>query len=223
MTRIRHVVFDIGNVLLPWHRDRPFRNMIADPGERARFLAEICSPDWHLGLDRGMPVDDAIAALAALHPERADCIRAYKSRWLDMFEGADEAVVAILAELVRKGFDVTALSNFNQDLFALTVPAYPFLGWFRGATVSGTVRLVKPDPAIYALHAQTFGLEPAATLFFDDSPPNVEAARAAGWNAELFTDAAAMRRDLARWGIETETGADREEVTAGAASSAPVR
>jgi HAD superfamily hydrolase (TIGR01509 family) len=109
--------------------------------------------------------------------------------------------VEILEALIAQGRDVTALTNFNQDLFRVTQEAYPFLSTFRGITVSGEKRMVKPDPAIYAHHAEAFGLEPAATLFFDDSPPNIESARSAGWNAELFTDAGQMRADLARYGI----------------------
>jgi HAD superfamily hydrolase (TIGR01509 family) len=81
------------------------------------------------------------------------------------------------------------------------VPAYPFLDRFRGITVSGERKLVKPDPAIYAHHAEAFGLAPSATLFFDDSPPNIAAARKAGWNAELFTGPDRMRTDLTAYGI----------------------
>jgi HAD superfamily hydrolase (TIGR01509 family) len=83
----------------------------------------------------------------------------------------------------------------------VTVAAYPFLKLFRGVTVSGLERMIKPDPAIYARHADAFGLSPGATLFFDDSPPNVAAARAVGWNAEIFIDAKHMRDDLARYGV----------------------
>jgi len=61
--------------------------------------------------------------------------------------------------------------------------------------------MIKPAPAIYARHAEAFDLVPAATLFFDDSPQNVAAARKAGWNAEIFTDARQMRDDLARYGV----------------------
>jgi FMN phosphatase YigB (HAD superfamily) len=61
--------------------------------------------------------------------------------------------------------------------------------------------MIKPDAAIYARHAEAFGLSPGATLFFDDSPPNVAAAREAGWNSEIFTDARRMRDDLARYGV----------------------
>jgi 2-haloacid dehalogenase len=188
-------------VLLHWERDRPFRTRIPDAAARDLFLTEICTQDWHLGLDAGAPVDAAVAELSARHPDHAPMIRAYRDAWLETIPGPVAGTPAILAALVDDGHDVTALTNFNQDLFAVTVEAYPFLKLFRGVTVSGLERMIKPDPAIYARHADAFGLTPGATLFFDDSPPNVAAARDAGWNAEIFTDAARMRADLARYGI----------------------
>jgi HAD superfamily hydrolase (TIGR01509 family) len=201
MTQIRHIVFDVGNVLLLWERDRPYRELIPDEAERRRFLAEICTMEWHAGLDEGVGIDEAIAALAEQFPEQAEHIRSYKSRWLDTLPGAIEGTVEILEKLVEQGRDVTALTNFNQDLFRLTVPAYPFLSLFRGVTVSGERKLVKPDPAIYAHHAEAFGLAPGSTLFFDDVQANIDAAHKAGWNAELFTSPKGMRADLGRYGI----------------------
>lgn len=201
MTDIRHFVFDIGNVLLLWDRDRPYRELIPDPAERERFLKEVCSMEWHLTLDEGVGIDDAIAEVSERFPHQAELIRAYKTRWLDTLPGAIEGTVEILETLVEQARDVTALTNFNQDLFRLTVSAYPFLNRFRGITVSGERKMVKPDPAIYAHHAEAFGLQPAATLFFDDSPPNIEAARKAGWNAEIFTSPHRMRTDLDRYGV----------------------
>lgn len=201
MTDIRHIVFDIGNVLLLWERDRPYRELIPDDAERERFLREVCSMEWHLRLDEGVGIDEAIAEITDKFPHEAELIGAYKSRWLDTLPGAIEGTVEVLEALVDQGRDVTALTNFNQDLFRLTVPAYPFLNRFRGVTVSGERKMVKPDPAIYAHHAEAFGLKPTATLFFDDVQKNVDAARQAGWNAEIFTTPEGMRADLGRHGI----------------------
>ena len=201
MPDIRHIVFDVGNVLLHWERDRPFRSRIPDDAARNTFLAEICTPEWHLALDAGAPVDEAVAALSARHPDHAPMIRAYRDAWLETIPGPVAETPEILAALVEAGRDVTALTNFNQDLFEVTVAAYPFLTLFRGVTVSCLERMIKPGPAIYARHAEAFGLTPAAILFFDDSPPNVDAARAAGWHSEIFTDARKMRDDLARYGV----------------------
>src|SRR5687768_15655748 len=161
-TEIRHIVFDVGKVLVNWERDRPYREIIPDEAERRRFLEEICSMEWHQTLDEGAGIDDAIADLSARFPHEAERIRAYKSRWLDSIPSAIDGTVEILEALVAQGRDVTALTNFNQDLFRITREAYPFLDLFRGITVSGEQRLVKPDPAIFAHHAAAFGLEPAA-------------------------------------------------------------
>jgi HAD superfamily hydrolase (TIGR01509 family) len=201
MSEIRHIVFDIGNVLILWERDRPYRELIPDPAERKRFMDEVCTMEWHIRLDEGAGIDDSIAELSAKFPHQTELIRAYKTRWLESIPGAIDGTVEVLEALVTQGRDVTALTNFNQDLFRLTVPAYPFLSLFRGVTVSGEARMVKPDPAIYAHHAEAFGLSPAATLFFDDSPRNIAAARAAGWSAEIFTSPDRLREDLQRYQI----------------------
>lgn len=68
-------------------------------------------------------------------------------------------------------------------------------------TVSGDVKLIKPDIAIYQTHTRNFGLTPSATLFIDDSMPNVEAARMAGWHAVHFVDPEKLKSDLAAYGV----------------------
>ncbi|TIP12944.1 MAG: HAD family phosphatase, partial [Mesorhizobium sp.] len=78
---------------------------------------------------------------------------------------------------------------------------FDFLNRPRGVTVSGEIGLIKPDQAIYDRHVASFDLEPAATLFIDDSQKNVDGAKAAGWQAVLFTDAKALQADLERLGI----------------------
>ena len=69
-------------------------------------------------------------------------------------------------------------------------------------TVSGDIGQIKPDREIYDTHAEQYGLDPAFSLFIDDSPRNVEGARAAGWQAIHFTGAEQLRLDLARFGFE---------------------
>ncbi|MCX5579615.1 HAD family hydrolase [Kaistia terrae] len=201
MSEIQHIVFDIGNVLLRWDPEIPFRRLIPDDMQRRRFLAEICTQDWNVEQDRGRSWPDAEAELIDRFPEHTALIRAWRAHWHEMVPGSLEETTVILDQLISDGQDVTALTNFAEDTFAEAQERFPYLRRFRGVTVSGRVKLVKPDPEIYRLHADTFGLTPAATLFFDDSAPNVEAARAAGWKAERFIDAATMRIDLARHGI----------------------
>jgi 2-haloacid dehalogenase len=67
--------------------------------------------------------------------------------------------------------------------------------------VSGEVGLAKPDPRIFALAIERCRLDPARTVFIDDSPRNVEAGRNAGLHALHFRDPDQLRADLKRLGM----------------------
>lgn len=198
---IQHIVFDIGNVFLRYDPEAPFRDLIPDKATRQWFMTEVCSQAWNLEQDRGRSWEDAEAVLIKAHPQHEDWIRAFRREWHKMVAERVPGSAEILAAVLDQGWDVTMLTNFNQDTFQEAQAMYPELASSRGVTVSGVVRLVKPDPAIYRLHAETFGLQPTSTLFFDDTAQNVAAAKACGWQARLFVDAPTMRHDLAAAGV----------------------
>ena len=86
-------------------------------------------------------------------------------------------VAALMTGLIEAGHDVTMLTNFASDTFVEARQRFAFLHRPRGVTVSGDVGFIKPQREIYDLHVSTFGLEPSATLFIDDSPTNVDGAK----------------------------------------------
>jgi len=201
MTEIQHIVFDIGRVLLHWDPELPYLDLIPDAKRRRWFLETVCSPAWNAEQDRGRDWAEAEALLIAEFPEEQDLIRAYRARWHDMVPHAHDDVVDVLNRLIDDGHDVTMLTNFNDQTFTEVRARFPFLDRPRGVTVSGEVRLLKPEPEIYSRHAASFALKPSAILFTDDSPANVAAAEAAGWNAVLFRDAERLKADLREHGI----------------------
>jgi 2-haloacid dehalogenase len=201
-TDIRHIVFDIGKVLIHYDPSLPYARVIPDDEERAWFFANVCTHEWNIEQDRGRTWDMAEGLLISRHPEREEQIRAFRKHWHEMVPHAYDDSVAILEKLIAEGRDVTMLTNFASDTFREAVERFTFLSKPRGVTVSGDIGLIKPDVAIYDIHAKSFGLEPSATIFIDDTLINVEGAKAAGWNAVHFTGADKLRRDLAAYGIE---------------------
>lgn len=202
MAEIKHIVFDIGMVLVHYDPNLPFSRFIPDAEERRWFFENICTHDWNIEQDRGRTWEEAEALLIAEHPEHAENIRNFRRHWHEMvpYEIADS--VAILRELIAQGRDVTMLTNWAADTFVEARRRFGFLNEPRGVTVSAEVRLIKPDPAIYALHASTCALAPDATLFIDDNTKNVDAARSAGWQAIHFTNPPALKTALADHGIQ---------------------
>jgi 2-haloacid dehalogenase len=198
---ITAVVFDLGGVLIDWDPRHLYRSLFDDEAEMERFLAEVTTQAWNYEQDRGRPFAHAIAELTREHPDQADLIEAYWSRWPETLGEPFHETVEILTGLRATGIRLLALTNWSAETFPFAPPRYPFLAWFEAVIVSGEVELAKPDPAIFQLLVDRHGLEPARTVLIDDSVANVEAAGALGFRAIRFTDAAALRRDLNAIGL----------------------
>lgn len=202
-TEIRHIVFDIGRVLIHYDPELPYRHLIPDASERRWFLDNVCTNDWNLEQDRGRTWEEAEALLIRDHPNYAESIRAFRRHWHEMVPHPHAETVAIMERLIDEGRDVTMLTNFASDTFAEARKRFGFLSRPRGVTVSGDIRLIKPDREIYDKHARDFGLEPEATLFIDDTKVNVEGAQTAGWHAVQYHNAETLKADLERFNLCT--------------------
>ncbi|MEK8228965.1 HAD-IA family hydrolase [Oerskovia sp. M15] len=84
--------------------------------------------------------------------------------------------------------------------------AAPAVGLMEDVLVSGRVGLIKPDPRIFEVATERFALEPARTLFVDDSVANVTAAAELGFRTLRFEDAAGLRTTLHGLGIGVGEG-----------------
>ena len=68
--------------------------------------------------------------------------------------------------------------------------------------VSGIEKLVKPDPRIYRVFCERYGLAPEACVFIDDSEVNVASARRFGMQGIHFAgDTRALRKELIALGL----------------------
>lgn len=200
------VVFDVGNVLLEWDPRHLYRRLFthddATPDEArvAWFLAEVCHHDWNVEQDRGRRIADAEAEALARHPDLGPAIRAYYGRFQTMIPRAIDGTVAVLQTLKAAGFPVHGLTNFGAETFPPTRRRFAFLNSFDTVVVSGEEGVIKPDPRIYEILIERAGLEPSRTAFVDDSPRNIEAARALGFHAHEFRGADPFRSWLSALG-----------------------
>ncbi|CAN5763418.1 HAD family phosphatase [soil metagenome] len=197
-------MFDIGGVLLDWDPDYLFRELIEDDDERRWFLAEVCSPAWNAEQDAGRSWAEAIAELGGLFPGHSSLIAAFDERWEEMVSGAIEGTVSVLSDLRSAGVPTFALTNFSAEKWEVAVSRWDFLAGFDGAVVSGTEKVTKPDLRIYEILLDRYCLDPARTFYTDDLRANVEAARVAGLDAEVFIDPDTLRQQLFDRGVLPE-------------------
>ncbi len=195
------VVFDVGNVLLRWDPRNLYRKLFDDSDRMEWFLANVCTSDWNLEQDRGRDWDEAVTLLVDRHPDHADHIRAFHERWHETVSGVFEDNVAVLERLRESGVPTYCITNFSSPKFAEAKLRYPFLADFDGIVVSGDERVLKPDPAIYRLLLDRYGLKAGECVFIDDSRANVEGARAVGMHAIRFAEPMDLAAELRGHGI----------------------
>jgi 2-haloacid dehalogenase len=196
------VLFDLGGVLVDWNPRYLYAPLFGDDRERMEhFLAHVCAPEWNHAMDAGKPFVEAVAERQRLFPEHGELIALWKDGWPHMLRDAIHETVDILAELRARGHRLVALTNWSAETFPVARARFAFLQWFEDIVVSGEVRLAKPDPRIFRLAIERNALDPARTLFIDDSPANVEAARGVGLRATRFSGASDLRQDLVRLGL----------------------
>lgn len=204
----RAVVFDFGAVLFQWQPLQLLQACVPElaPDEAAaRALAaqvfESFTPDsdW-ARFDLGLVAEDELAErIAARIGARPELVR----RVIDAIPPHLQALpgsVGLLRALQAAGHRPYYLSNMPLSYAAHLERENAFIADFIDGVFSARVGLMKPQPEIFALAEQRFGLQPADTLFIDDHAGNVEAARSRGWQALRFVDAAQCERDLRHTG-----------------------
>lgn len=203
MTRPEAVVFDIGNVLVEWHPERVYDRRLGEAG-RKRLFEEVDLHGMNLKVDAGADFHASVADLAEAHPDHRESILMWRDSWLDMCSPVIPRSVRLLAALRARGVPVFALTNFGAATFEIACAQYPFLDSFDRRYVSAHLKLIKPDPAIYAAVEADSGLAPGALLFADDRPENVAAAAARGWRVHLFEGPEGWAARLVAEGLLTE-------------------
>ena len=193
----KSVIFDVGRVLFHWDLRHLFAKLITDPAELDWFLTTVVTPEWHFQHDAGRDLDSMLAERIAEFPNHADLIRAYRHRFNETIPGPVEGMHELVHELSDVGVPLYIISNFGDEFWEQFAPTQPIFERFQGVIISGKEKLMKPDPAIYQLALDRFGLAAAETLFIDDVEANVAASESVGIAGHVFKDATGARTWLA--------------------------
>jgi putative hydrolase of the HAD superfamily len=206
-----NLVFDFGAVLFRW---RPlemvalsFPERASTPQQAGHLAHQIFGHgDW-LDFDRGRL---AIRSVIERTATRLDLDRRV---FRDLVRNIGEQLQPIdeSLELLTRLHALRAQAQSDLRLYFLSNMPVPyaralerrhdFLGWFDGGIFSGDVLCIKPEPVIYQLLQQRYGLQPAQTVFVDDLLGNVQTARAMGWRGIHFTGAQQLEGELRDLGL----------------------
>ena len=196
------IIFDLGGVLIDWNPEYLYRKIFSNDDDLRYFLENICTSAWNQKQDAGYPLAQATAELAVKYPKYDAEIKAYYGRWQEMLGDYDEECVAILENLHQKqNCRLLALTNLSCEIFHTAKNMYPFLNLFECIVVSGDEKIKKPDPRLYQILIDRYGVQPGRSIFVDDTKINVEVAVDLGFQAIHFSSANQLQEELQKLGL----------------------
>ncbi len=201
MADIAITFWDVGGVLLTNGWDRHARRAAAEKFgldlDEFEYLHESTMPDFELG---GIDLDTYLQR-TVFHRDRPFTLEAFRGFVHAQSEPKPDSL-AVLREMAEGGHCRNAmLNNESRSLNLYRIKTFGLDRLFDLYFSSCFLGVRKPSLDIYERVLDIVQLDPARCLFIDDRAANLEYPRKRGWRTIRFTDAAALRRDLAAHGI----------------------
>jgi glucose-1-phosphatase len=186
MKKYKVVVFDLGNVLIPFDYSGAIAKLNKiEAGLGDRFMDYYKSNyNFHRDFERGdISEDDFIAEMLKCVDHKIDR-RTFCEYYSQIFT-ENKKITALLPKLKEK-YKLVLMSNTNSVHREYGWKQYEFLANFDKLILSHEVKAVKPEPEIYkAVEAHTKCL-PEEHIFIDDIKEYVEGAIRMGWDGIQF-------------------------------------
>jgi len=182
------IVFDLGNVLLPFDYEEVIRKFEHVERGLGKTFADYYKSNYevHRKFERGEYTTEEFTEimLDVLH-HKID-----KDKFYEIYSKiftVNERLVATLPVLKKK-YQLVLMSNTNAIHEKYGWKDYGFLRHFDRLVLSHEVGAVKPEPEIYKTVEAYTRVNPQEHFYVDDIFEYIQAARQLGWNAVQFVD-----------------------------------
>lgn len=198
---IRSLLFDLGNVLVPFEIERGYRALASASGLREEEVAERIRESglYSTYESGGLETEAFLNRFSELLDLRCN-LAEFREIWNSIFLPRTATSEELIVELKRK-YRLVLLSNTNELHYGWLRERYRILDHFDAYTLSYEEKAMKPDERIYAAAVANAKCEPGECFFTDDIERYVEGARAFGIDAEQFVGEERLREHLKARGI----------------------
>ena len=195
---MHNLIFDFGNVLVQWQPERVYLPYFhGDEAQYWYFWRHVCTQEMRNRIDAGEDQHSCIDSQKRLFPDFAEPLDMFITHWEETLPDEMPGMKKLVQQLLDDPrYNIFGLTNWSMETFPLARKKFPILQMIDKFIVSADVHLVKPDPAIFRLALERFGIDAADTTFIDDNPANVEAAKQMGMQGIVFCGADNLREQL---------------------------
>lgn len=196
------LVFDMGNILIEWNKEKIIQSLESDEERRQRIEEVVFTSGLWEQMDAGiLSVKEAEQkALLCLGESYALVLHDLFWHWFEyvlVFEEVQEFAIRLVK---TNGYRVYILSNTSEHFYKIIESGkLPLYNVSNGVIVSFEEQLMKPDVAIYQRLIDKYAICPERTLFIDDIRENVVAAQSLGFHGLVGHGAFALQEKIARY------------------------
>lgn len=200
---IRNIIFDFGGVLMDWNPRYFFRDYFNDDDKMEYFLTHIAQSEWNEEQDRGRSLMEGTNIQVQKFPDWERELRAYYDNWHVMLKSDIPQNVEVLRKLSKTNYHLYGLTNWSEETFPYALENYDFFQLFDGKiVVSGTEKLIKPDPKIWHLLLERYDIHAHESVFIDDNPKNIEMAQSLGFHTIQVYPTTDLEKELIGLGLK---------------------
>lgn len=186
MLKYSVIVFDLGNVLIPFDYSKIVNKLNSVSDGLGDKFAKLYSEnyEYHRDFERGKIKRKEFLATMLNWLEQKISEEDFCKIYSDIFT-LNEKVISLIP-LLKKNYTVVLLSNTNEIHEEYGYRQYEFLKYFDKLFLSYKVGAVKPEEKIYRA-VELYTQKPSNEhLFIDDVLEYVEGAKKCGWDAIQF-------------------------------------
>lgn len=201
--KIKNIIFDFGGVLMDWNPRYFFKDYFNDDEKMEYFLENIAQDEWNIEQDRGRSLSEGTEIQVKKFPEWEKEIRAFYDNWTVMLKSDIPQNVEVLRKLRNTEYHLFGLTNWSAETFPYALENYDFFQIFDGKiVVSGTEKLIKPDPEIWYVLLERYNIHAEESVFIDDNPKNIEMAQSLGFETIHVTPDTNLEQELNGLGVK---------------------
>lgn len=197
---IKNIVFDLGNVLIRFNPEKFVEENI-EKEYREKFIETIFkSQEWQ-DLDRGtLEYKDAIDRFIKKIPKCETAIKKlFKESIMGCLSPIEKNIITL--NILKNKYRLYIISNFHGPAFDSVSKKWDFFKLFQGEVISSHVKYLKPEKEIYKLLFDKYFLNPAESIFIDDSLENVEMSIKLGMDAIHLKNYEVLEKELIKKNI----------------------
>ena len=192
---IKNLIFDFGKVLVDYDYEAFYLRFIPEQKKREALIS-IFNYDLQMIIDReAKPFSAIMEDMIAMHKDLENEIHIFEEHYTEVVTEEIPGMRELLMKLKAEGYKLYGLTNWCSKVYT-TMSQFDIFKLLDGQVISSEEKVIKPEPEIYQILFERFGLKPEECVFTDDREDNIEGGISLGMKGIVFKNAKQYEKEL---------------------------